>query len=103
MQYAFSVVLHYFNFDQLKRKNYSIMESATEFSFQQQFCEMNSTKRIILFTLSRYVNISTKTTTALIVAYPLPVKRTMCETRINIEMFLVSINSKLLVSVGISP
>lgn len=43
-----SLVLRYFNFDQLKRKNYSIIESATEYFFQKQFCEMNSTKRIIL-------------------------------------------------------
>jgi len=48
------------------------------------------------------VNFSTKTTATLTVTYLLPVKGTMCETRINIEMFLVSIYSKLLVSVGIT-
>jgi len=81
MHYALYVVLLYLKFKQLKRKNYSIIASATEyFSSDNNSVRWTPQQNSIVYTLSRYVNFSTKTTTALIVAYLLPVKGTMCET-----------------------
>jgi hypothetical protein len=104
MHYALSVPLYYFKFNEIKRKiTLSLCLQLNIFFPATIMWDELHKKNNIIYTLSRYVKFSTTTTTALIVPYLLPVKGTTCETRIHIEMFFISIYSKLLDFVGISP